>query len=96
MARPPIELGQDDRPGEEAREADLAEEALEARHGEDGDLQIGVGDEHHAEGGAKGEGAVGGEAVVDHVVFSVGAGSGPLASEVILSSMQGNRPVKQS
>jgi hypothetical protein len=45
------QLGQNDRPGEEVREADLGQEGGKARHREHGDFQIGVRDEHDAEGG---------------------------------------------
>jgi hypothetical protein len=44
----------------------LRKKALEAGNRENGKLQIGMGDEHDAEGDAQDEGAIGGETGVDH------------------------------
>ena len=88
--RPADHLGQYDRPGEEAREADLGQEGGEARHREHGDFELGVRDEHDAEGGTQDERTVGGEVIIDHGSVSwTGTGSKP--ENLILSPVQCNR-----
>jgi hypothetical protein len=60
------QFGQDDGPGQGRGQADAGEEAFEAGNGEDGKLQIGVGDEHDAKGCTQDKGAVRGKAGIDH------------------------------
>src|SRR3954451_10025391 len=66
MARPPTSSARMMGQARNVGKAHAAEEAREAGNREHGVLQVGVGDEHDAQGRAEGEGAVGSEASVDH------------------------------